>query len=122
MGVSSKVLDGTYDENEFQAFYESTIEPLALQMSLEYSRKLFTPRERAFGNRITFSSERLEFSSASTRIQMARELVPLGLLTVNEARRLLALPPVEDGDKRLQTLNVVNAAEADKYQLTEESK
>ena len=43
--------------------------------------------------------------------------MPLGLLTVNQALEILNLPGVEDGDKRLQTLNVVDAAKANKYQL-----
>ena len=50
---------------------------------------------------------------------MIKELVPYGLLTVNEAREILNLAPVEDGDKRLQTLNVVDASKANKYQLNE---
>ena len=50
---------------------------------------------------------------------MIKELVPYGLLTVNEAREILNLAPVEDGEKRLQTLNVVDASKANKYQLNE---
>jgi len=46
--------------------------------------------------------------------------VPLGLFTINQALEILNLPPVEDGDKRLQTLNVVNAEKADQYQLNEQ--
>ena len=48
---------------------------------------------------------------------MIKELVPYGLLTVNEAREILNLAPVEDGEKRLQTLNVVQADKALDYQL-----
>jgi len=112
IGVSPRIVSGQYDENDFSAFYESLVEPLALQMSLEFSRKCKCE--------VKFTSERLEFSSAATKIKLLHEAAPLGLLTLNEARKLLALPPVEDGDTRLQSLNYVNSAQADKYQLESE--
>jgi len=119
LNISAKIVSGEYSEDEFAAFYESVIEPLALQMSLEFTRKIFTPRERAFGREIIFGGERLEFSSAKTRISLLRELLPYGLLTINESRKLLSLPEMPDGDRRLQSLNYVNAAKADIYQEIE---
>jgi HK97 family phage portal protein len=119
LNISQKIVTGEYNEDEFSAFYESVIEPLALQMSLEYTRKIFTPRERAFGREVLFGGERLEFTSAKTRISLLRELLPYGLLTINESRKILSLPEVPDGDKRLQSLNYVNAAKADVYQEIE---
>lgn len=80
-------------------------------MSLEFSRKR--------GVEIAFTSERLEFSSATTRISLLRELLPFGIISINEARKLLALPAVEDGERRLQSLNYVTADKADAYQLEE---
>lgn len=111
LGISPKIAAGDYTENEFAAFYESVIEPLALQMSLEFSRKC--------GAQVTFTAERLEFSSAATRISLLRELLPFGVISINEARKLLALPAVPDGDRRLQSLNYVTADKADAYQLDE---
>jgi HK97 family phage portal protein len=97
LGVSPKIVTGEYSEDDFAAFFESVVEPFALQASLEFSRKC--------GTDITFTAERLEFSSAKTRISLLRELLPYGIISVNEARHLLALPEVADGDKRLQSLN-----------------
>ena len=111
LGISEKIVSGEYSENEFAAFFESLIEPFAIQLSLEYSRKC--------GETVTFTAERLEFSSAATRISLLRELLPFGVVSINEARKLLALPAVEDGDRRLQSLNYVSADKADKYQLEE---
>ena len=45
--------------------------------------------------------------------------MPLGLFTINQALEILNLPAVQDGDRRLQTLNVVNADKADQYQLND---
>ena len=111
LGVGASIINGTYTEDEFSAFYESTVEPFALQLSQEFRLKS--------GVEITFTAERMEFSSADTKIKLLHEAAPLGLITVNEARRLLALPPVDDGDRRLQSLNYVSADKADAYQLEE---
>jgi HK97 family phage portal protein len=113
LGVSADIIGGSYTEDTFSAFYESCIEPLALQMSLEFSRKC--------GAEIRFTSERLEFSAAKTKISLLHEAGALGVLSVNEARQLLALPPVEGGDVRLQSLNYVNSAKAELYQEITES-
>lgn len=111
LGLSPKIVSAEYTEDEFAAFYESLIEPFAIQMSLEYSRKC--------GSEITFTAERLEFSSAATRISLLRELLPFGVISINESRKLLALPEVEGGDRRLQSLNYVTADKADAYQFEE---
>lgn len=111
LGISPKIVSGDYSEDEFAAFYESLLEPFALQLSLEATRKC--------GGAVRFTSERLEFSSARTRISLLRELLPFGVISINEARRLLALPEVPDGDKRLQSLNYVEADRANEYQLEE---
>jgi len=119
LGVSEAIVNSSYTEDEWAAFYESTLEPIAVQMSLEFTRKLFNEREQAFGNTIIFESGRLQFSSNKTKIRLIAQLVPYGLLTINQALEILNLPGVEDGDKRLQTLNVVDALKANQYQLKE---
>ncbi|PEW67200.1 phage portal protein [Bacillus cereus] len=120
LGISDKIVNSTYNEDEWAAFYESVLEPLALQFSLELTDKLFTEREQVFGNSIIFEANRLQFASNETKTKIIKELMPLGLFTINQALEILNLPPVEDGDKRLQTLNVVNAEKADQYQLNEQ--
>lgn len=111
LGVSPKIVSGDYTEDTFSAFYESVLEPFALQLAQELSHKC--------GTEIKITSERLEFSSAATKIKLLHEAAPLGLMTLNEARKLLALPPVEDGERRLQSLNYVSAEGADEYQEIE---
>ena len=119
LGISEKIVNSSYSEDEWAAFYESTIEPIALQLSLEFTRKILSVREQAFGNQIIFESGRLQFSSNATKINLISQLIPYGLLTINQALEILNLPQVKDGDKRLQPLNVVDAQIANKYQLSE---
>lgn len=117
LGISQAIVDSTYSEDQFAAFYESVIEPIATALSLEFTRKLFNERELSFGNQIIFESGRLQFSSNRTKIELLKELMPLGLLTINQALEVLNLAPVEGGERRLQTLNVVDADRATEYQL-----
>lgn len=119
LGVSEKIVNSTYNEDEWGAFYESVLEPLSVLFSLEFTRKIFTDREQAFGNSIVFDSGRLIYSSNKTKLDLIAELMPYGVISVNQALEILNLPPVKDGEKRLQTLNVVDATKANKYQLNE---
>ena len=117
LGVSEKIVNSTYNEDEWSAFYESVVEALGVQISLELTDKIFTQREQAFGNSIIMEANRLQFASNETKVKMLKELVPLGLFTVNQALEILNLPSVEDGDRRVQTLNVANTKIVDEYQM-----
>lgn len=122
LGITEKIVNSSYTEDEFSAFYESTIEPLAVQLSLEFTSKIFNDREQAYGNSILFESGRLQFTSNKTKVSLIKELMPYGLLTINQALEILNLPSVKDGDKRLQTLNVIDAEKANKYQIGNKEK
>ena len=120
-GVSKKIINNDYNENEWQAFYEGILEPLAMQLSQEFTRKIFTKREIQFNNRIIFEPSKLQYSSNESKVKILKELLPMGLYTINEARELLNLPLLNpaEGNKRLQSLNYIDSAVAKKYQLEE---
>jgi HK97 family phage portal protein len=117
--VNENIVMSKYNENEWNAFYESVIEPLAVQMSLEFTSKLFTDREIGFGNEIIFEANRLQYASTTTKVNVIKTMMPMGILSKNEAREIFNLASVEDGDKMIVSLNFVNADKADKYQLGE---
>lgn len=119
-GINEAIVNGSYNETEWQAFYESIIEGIKIQLSQEFTAKVFTEKEKEYGNIIDFNSNRLTYASTTNKVNMVKELGALGLLTTNEARELFDLPPVEDGDKRLVSLNYINADKADEYQLNKE--
>ena len=114
-GVSETIIKGDYTEDQWAAFYESTLEPLAVQLGLEFTSKLFTQRELGHGNEILFEANRLQYTSVNTKVVMIEKLLPFGLLTINEAREIFNLAPVEGGDKRLVSLNYVSADKQDLY-------
>lgn len=116
-GVNEKIVQNSFSEDEWNAFYEGSIEPFAIQMSQAFTNALFTEKERGFGNVIMFESNRLQYASNNTKIQVVKELGALGVLTINEAREIFNLGEIEEGDKRLVSLNYVNANLQDQYQM-----
>ena len=117
LGITEPIVNSSYTEDQYSAFYESTIEPIATALSQEFTAKLFNDREQAYGNSILFESGRLQFTSNKTKVQLIKELMPIGLLTINQALEILNLPSITDGDKRLQALNMIDADKAAKYQI-----
>lgn len=109
-GVNEKIIKSSYSESEYDAFYESRIEPFLVALSLELTYKIFTERERAFGNRIWYESNRLQFASAKTKISMSA-LVDRGLLTPNEFRQLFNLEPYEGGDEFVLRLDTAKTGD-----------
>ena len=95
-GVNENIIQSKYSEDEWNAFYESVLEPIGLQMSLEFSNKIFTPTEKNFGNEILFESNRLQYASNKTKIELVR--YASNIMTINEQREVFNLAPIENGD------------------------
>lgn len=115
-GISEKIVNASYNEEEWTAFYESVIEPIAIQLSQEFTAKLFTEREKGYGNEVVFLTNRLEYASLKSKTNMIQVLQQTGILTINEAREIFGYNAVPDGDKRLVSLNYVDSAKQNKYQ------
>lgn len=115
--TNEKIVHSNYTEDEWNSYFEAVIEPVAIQLGEEYSRKLFTRRERGFGNGIYFDASNLQCASLSTKLAL-QAMVDRGALTPNEWRETFNLSPVADGDKPLrrldtQTVNQIKGLLAD---------
>ncbi len=115
--VNEAIVTSKYTENDWSAFYESVLEPLAVQMSLEFTSKLFTDNEQSHGNEIMFEANRLQYASTTTKISVIKELTDRGMLSKNEGREIFNLSPVPGGDEYIVSLNYVKANEQSQYQL-----
>ena len=100
-GTNENIVQSKYDENGWNAYYESEIEPVAIQLSNEFSRKIFSSRERAHGNRIAFAANSLQYASMSTKLQLS-QMVDRGAMTPNEWRAVLNMGVIEGGDKAIR--------------------
>ena len=116
------ILQGDYSKEQYEAFYQSTLEPLVISISQALTKKLFTPREKAFGNRIELYPKDLIFMTVSQTLDMIKELSPTGGLYENEKRTALGLRPLPELEgKRYMSLNWIDANNADAYQVGKEN-
>lgn len=117
-GVPLCILTGDYTKDQYEAFYQKTLEPLIISISQAFTKKLFTSRERAFGNRVELYPKDLIFMTVQQTLQMIEILSPTGALFENEKRVALGLRPLPELEgKRLMSLNWVDADRAEEYQL-----
>ena len=117
-GVPLCILTGDYTKDQYEAFYQKVLEPLILAYSQALTKKLFTPRERAFGNKIELYPKELIFMTVSQTLEMINILSPTGGMFENEKRVALGLRPLPELEgKRFMSLNWVDADMASQYQL-----
>ena len=112
LGTNSKIVQALYTEDEWNSYYETEIEPYAIQMSDQWSLRLFTRRARAFGNKIYFEAANLACASISTKLNLM-QMVDRGALTPNEWRAVFNMAPVEGGDKPIRRLDTRTTEETD---------
>lgn len=120
-GVPLCILTGDYTKEQYEAFYQKTLEPLIVSMSQAFSKKLFTSREKSFGNCIELYPKQLIFMTVSQTMEMVNILAPTGAMYENEKRVALGLPPLPELEgKRFMSLNWISADDASKYQVGKE--
>lgn len=119
-GIPLDILRGDYTKEQYEAFYQKTLEPLIKSFSQALTKKLFTEREKAFGNRIELYPKELIFLSVSQTLEMLSTLSPTGALYENEKRAALGLRPLPELEgKRYMSLNWIEADKAAQYQTGE---
>ena len=96
-GTNDKIVQSKYTEDEWNAYYESQIEPIGINLSDEYTRKLFNRKQRSFGNSIIFESSNLQYASMSTKLGLV-QFLDRGTMTPNEVRALFNYAPIDGGD------------------------
>lgn len=100
-GVNEDVLQNKAFGDAWSAFYEGAIEPFAIQFSDAMSKALFSERERAQGTHLMATANRLQYMTNSDKLNVTAQLLDRGLFSLNEAREIWNLPPVENGDQRV---------------------
>lgn len=97
-GVNEKFITGTYTEDEWNATYEGVIEPIPIQLHMEYNNALLTIGERKEGHVIQFEADRLQYASTRTKVELGNRLGMLGALTYDELRGIFNMPPLPNGE------------------------
>lgn len=93
-GISENIINNNFTEDEWNAFYEGVIEPRAIQLSDEFTRKVFSERAIRDGYRIEFTANRMQYASLTTKTKLIHEIAQFGMITTDEAREIIDLPPL----------------------------
>lgn len=116
-GVPLCILTGDFTPEQLSAFYQKSLEPLIKSISQAFTKKLFTSREKAFGNKIELYPKELIFMNVTQTLEMINILSPTGGLFENEKRVALGLRPLPELEgKRYMSLNWIDAENAAQYQ------
>jgi hypothetical protein len=116
-GVPLCILTGDYNKEQYEAFYQKTLEPLIIMYSQSFTKTLFSDRERGFGNKVKFYPKELLFMSVDQTLAMVTLLSNTGALYENEKRVAFGLKPLAELEgKRFMSLNWIDATKANEYQ------
>lgn len=118
-GVSIPILCGKYTDEEYQAFYEKSLEPILIRSGQAYSKSMFTQRELDVGNEIVFYQKNMMYLSTTAKLNLLKTAGEQGLLTDDQKLAILGYPPLSDGtgSRRTISLNYVDTKIATQYQL-----
>lgn len=96
--VNEDILENKAFGDAWSAFYEGAIEPFAIQFSEVMTRMLFTFREQGAGNAVVLTANRLQYMTNKDKLDVSSQLVDRGIISLNDAREIWNLPPIEGGD------------------------
>lgn len=117
-GVSLAMLSRDYTDGQYQAFYESTLEPIIIGLGQAFSKLIFTPRELDMGNEIVFFQKDVMYLSTTAKLNLLKTAGEQGILSDNQKLALLGYPPIPGGERITQSLNFVDRSIINTYQLS----
>lgn len=118
-GVNEAIVQNKETPEQASAFYNGEIAPFYEQLSQAFTNALFSGREFGYGNEIVFEGNSLQNEKLSDKTAALKFLADIGAITVDNVLLTYNMSPLGgvEGSRRVQTLNMVNAALADQYQL-----
>lgn len=96
-GITESIINNKATEVEYQLLVKNKFDPLALQIEQELTSKLFTQREIEFGNKVEFDTFNLTIGTMSAKAALFNVGLRQGVLTIDDAREMIGLPPLPDG-------------------------
>ena len=96
--VNEDILQSKAYGDAWSAFYESVIEPFAIQFSETMTKAMFTDRERAQGTQLMATSNRLQYLTTTEKLNVSAQMADRGILNRDEVREIWNLPPLPNGE------------------------
>lgn len=124
IGTNENIVQNKATPEQEDDFYEGEIKPFFMQLEQAFTNCFFTRKERGYGNEIVAEGNKLQYAKLSDKLAAVKYLSEIGGLMLDQALVTLGFPPIggEEGKRRVQTLNMVNADKADEYQLGDKGK
>lgn len=121
-GPSVAIINGDYTKDQYEAFYQKTLEPIIKSMGQSFTKGIFTKHQtQGFNNKIIFYVKELIFMSTSQKLELFTRLGERGSCYENEFRTAFGLRPIPELEGvRMASLNYINSKNADKYQVGED--
>jgi len=118
-GVPIKILSGSFNDEEYQAWYEKTLEVILISLGQAFSSTIFTQRELDVGNEIVFYQRDMMYLSTASKLKLLEVAGAQGLLTDDQKLNILGYSPLLDGSgsRRTISLNYISTEISDEYQL-----
>lgn len=114
--ISEVMLSGKYSEQDFNAFYETILEPLSLQITQVSTHGLLTEQQRTAGEEVIATTNLLQHASWKTKIAVVNLLKDIRGIKIGDIREMFGYEYGDDGDEYMQSLNFVAGSKADEYQ------
>lgn len=110
-GCSIAIINGDYTKEQYEAFYQKTLEPIIKSLNQAFTKGIFTTREiNGFNNKIIFYAKELIFMTNSEKLNLANLLVDSGSCYKNELRTMFGLKPLVELEGQLaESSNKTNA-------------
>lgn len=103
-GVNEDVLQSKAYGDAWAAFYESIIEPFAIQFSETVTAATLTETEIQHGSFFMLTANRLQYMSTTEKLNVSAQLADRGILNRDEIREIWNLAPIPDGAGQAYTI------------------
>lgn len=103
-GVNEDVLQSRAYGDAWAAFYESVVEPFAIQFSETMTQAIFSDRERAQGSLLMATSNRLQYMTTAEKLNVSSQMADRGIMNRDEVRDIWNLAPLPDGQGQAYTI------------------
>lgn len=120
-GITDNIINGKANEMEITQFVNYKVQPIAIQIEREFTSKLFTEREREFGDRIELDTFALTLKTTGALTALLNVTLRQGVMNPDEAREYLGLPPLPDGLGQMYrtSADTIDIKEVNKYQAAQ---
>ena len=120
-GVSLPILTGNYTKEQYEAFYQKSLEPIIKKTGEAFTKTIFSSREKGFGNSIVLYPQELIFMNNEQKINLFNMLVDTASCYKNELRVNFGMKPLAELAGQVAMSSNKTNAENNKTDINEEN-